>query len=141
MCVLTCLGTNRQLGLLYQLQLNSPKVPAKAACSCYLQASKEAQEKQEALLAAVEAQRAVKQTVVPTNKADIIAALRTIGEPITLFGEGVVSLCSRAPEDPLLNRAAEAWPAPISCFAVSRGTLISLPIGTPKAALLPAGCL
>lgn len=63
-----------------------------------MQASKEAQEKQEALLAAVEARRAVKQTVVPTNKADIIAALRTIGEPVTLFGEGVVSLRSSAPE-------------------------------------------
>eukprot|EP00891_Asterochloris_glomerata_P000483 jgi/Astpho2/483/e_gw1.00011.43.1_t len=74
---------------------DSPKVLTKAAGSCCLQASKEAQEKQEALLAAVEARRAVKQTVVPTNKADIIAALRTIGEPVTLFGEGVMERTQR----------------------------------------------
>lgn len=56
------------------------------------QGSKEAREQQERLLQAVEERRALRETAVPTSDADVHAALRAIGEPVTLFGEQQVHL-------------------------------------------------
>ncbi|KAL3132459.1 hypothetical protein ABBQ32_009012 [Trebouxia sp. C0010 RCD-2024] len=60
---------------------------ANAATLALPEGSKEAREQQERLLAAVEERRALRETAVPTNDADVRTALRAIAEPVTLFGE------------------------------------------------------
>ncbi|CAG9462287.1 unnamed protein product [Pedinophyceae sp. YPF-701] len=46
-----------------------------------------AQETQEEVLARFEQRRAEREVVVPTRNEDVVALLRKLGEPITLFGE------------------------------------------------------
>lgn len=40
----------------------------------------------------MEERRALRETAVPTSDAEVHAALRAIGEPVTLFGEQQVHL-------------------------------------------------
>ena len=52
-----------------------------------LQASRREKEEQEKLLREFELRRRIRGTVVPTDDSKVRQMLRTLGEPITLFGE------------------------------------------------------
>lgn len=51
--------------------------------------SREAQERQALLLRKLEAEKRKRLLVVPTNPAEVVATLRSLRQPITLFGETV----------------------------------------------------
>eukprot|EP00898_Chlorokybus_atmophyticus_P003963 jgi/Chlat1/4568/Chrsp29S00341 len=54
------------------------------------EASKAAQEKQEKMIKEFAARRKRREVVVPVNDAQVRAKLRELGEPVTLFGEGMM---------------------------------------------------
>lgn len=56
-----------------------------------MQASRRQQEEQEKLLRDFELRRRIRSMVVPTDDSKVRQMLRTMGEPITLFGEREVS--------------------------------------------------
>lgn len=58
----------------------------------YPQASSQAHAAQREVLEGIELQRRMRQMVVPTADAEVRAMLRSVGQPITLFGEREVSL-------------------------------------------------
>ena len=86
----TCEGASLESSIDIAVILTACRLVIKA--KALLQGSKEAREQQERLLQAVEERRALRETSVPTSDADVRAALRAIGEPITLFGEQQVCM-------------------------------------------------
>ena len=79
-----------------------------------VQASKEAQERQEQLIAEVETRRRLRQTVVPTDPGEVKQTLRQLGEPVTLFGEREVRHCCEP------SRAASHEGGRVVCVSTAR---------------------